>query len=105
MNDPNAVPGLIAILASATGELTRSSVLFTLAENIKDPRAVPILADHLSSTDESTQYLALEGLRNITHEEACSPSESWNTQNLESRVRQCKLWWKEEGKFQSWGSD
>ena len=62
------------------------------------------LADHLSSTDESTQYLALEGLRNITHEVACSPSESSNTENLEWRVRQCKLWWKEKGKFQPWGS-
>jgi hypothetical protein len=105
VNDPNAVPDLIAILASATGELTQFSVLFALAEKIKDPRAVPILADHLSSNDESTQYLALEGLRNITHEEACSPSESSDTQNLEWRVRQCKLWWKEKGKFQSWGGN
>jgi len=105
VNDPKAVPDLIAILAHAPGELSRTSVLTALAETIKDPRAVPILADHLSSTDESTQYLALEGLRNITHEVACSPSESSNTENLEWRVRQCKLWWKEKGKFQPWGSD
>jgi len=104
VSDPKAVPGLIAILASAAGELTRSSVLFALAENIKDPRAVPILADHLSSADESTPYLALEGLKNVTHEEACSPSESSNRKNLEWRVQQCKLWWEEKGKFESWGN-
>ena len=105
VSDPKAVPGLIAILASAAGDLTRSSALFALAENIKDPRAVPILGDHLSSADESTRYIALEGLRNITHEEACSPSESSNTQNLAWRAQQCKLWWEEKGKFQSWGKE
>jgi hypothetical protein len=105
VSDPNAVADLIAILARAPGELTRTSVLIALAENIKDPRAVPILADHLSSTDESIQYLALEGLRNITHEKACSPSESSNSRKLASRVQQCKLWWEEKGEFQSWGKE
>jgi len=105
VSDPKAVPDLIAILARAPGELNRTSVLIALAENIKDPRAVPILADHLSGDAESSQYLALEGLRNITHEEACSLSESSNTQNFESHIRQCKLWWEKKGKFQSWDKD
>lgn len=100
VSDPKAVPDLIAILSSAPGELTRSSVLIALSENIKDRRAVPILAEQLSRDDSS--YLALEGLKNITHEKACTPSVSSNTQKYEWRVRQCKLWWEEKGKFQSW---
>jgi hypothetical protein len=102
---PEAVPGLIAILTTAPGEITRFSVLTALGENIKDPRAVPILADHLSAADESSRYLALAGLRNIAHESACSPSDTADEQNLESRIRRCKLWWEEKGKFQSWGKD
>jgi hypothetical protein len=105
VSDPKAVPGLIAILTTAPGEATRSSVLTALGENIKDPRAVPILADHLSAADESSRYLALVGLRNIAHESACSPSDTATEQNLESRIRRCKLWWEEKGKFQSWGKD
>jgi len=102
---PEAVPGLIAILTTAAGEITRSSVLTALGANIKDPRAVPILADQLSAADESSRYLALVGLRNIAHDSACIPSDTANEQNLESRIRRCKLWWEEKGKFQSWGKD
>jgi hypothetical protein len=105
VNDPKAAPGLIAILTTAPGEITRFSVLTALGENIKDPRAVPILADHLSAADESSRYLALVGLRNIAHESACSPSDTATEQNLESRIRRCKLWWEEKGKFQAWGKD
>jgi hypothetical protein len=105
VSDPKAAPGLIAILTTAPGEITQSSVLTALGENIKDPRAVPILADHLSAADESSRYLALVGLRNISHDSSCSPSDTANEQNLESRIRRCKLWWEEKGKFQSWGKD
>ena len=105
VSDPNAVPDLIAILARAPGELTRLSVLTALAEKIRDPRALPILADHLSGDAESSQYLALEGLENITREKACSLPNGSNTQNFASRIRQCKLWWEEKGKFQSWDKD
>jgi hypothetical protein len=105
VSDPNAVPDLIAILARAPGELTRLSVLTALAEKIRDPRALPILADHLSGDAESSQYLALEGLENITREKACSVPNGSNTQNFASRIRQCKLWWEEKGKFQSWDKD
>jgi len=83
VSDSKAVPDLIAILASAPGEITRTSVLVALAEKIKDPRAVPILAGQLSREDSS--YLALEGLKNITHEKAFTPSMSSNTQKYEWR--------------------
>jgi HEAT repeats len=105
VSDSSAVPILIEILANAPGELTRTSVLTALGENIKDPRAVPILANHLSAADESLRYLALVGLWNIAQESACSPSDTANEQNLEARIRRCKLWWEERGKFQSWGKD
>jgi hypothetical protein len=104
VGNSKAVPDLIAILASAPGELTRYSVLIALAHKIKDPRAVPILAEHLSSSDKLS-YLALEGLKNITHEEACTSSNTLSTQKYEWRVRQCKLWWEQKGKFQSWSKN
>jgi HEAT repeat protein len=105
VSDPSAVPVLIEILANAPGELTRSSVLIALAENINDSRAVPTLAEHLSAADQSSRYLALEGLKNITHEEACALPKSSATQNFQWHIRRCKLWWEQEGKLQSWGKD
>jgi HEAT repeats len=105
VSDPSAVPILIEILTNAPGELTRTSVLIALAEKIKDARAVPTLAEHLSAADESSRYLALEGLKNITREEACALPNGSATQNFQWHIQQCKLWWEQKGKFQPWGKD
>lgn len=51
VTDATAVPDLIAILNSATGDLTRTCVLIALGEKLKDSRAVPSLASHLSDSD------------------------------------------------------
>jgi len=72
VTDPSTVPDLIAILKSAPSELTRAGVLIALGEKLKDPRAVPSLADHLSDPTRYARYDALDGLKNITHEGACT---------------------------------
>ena len=102
VKDSSAVPDLIAILKSAPSELTRSRVLITLGENLKDPRAVPSLATHLSDPDPYARYDALDGLKNITHEDACTLSPEWKEQDVEPQISRCKIWWEQVGKFRNW---
>jgi HEAT repeat protein len=102
VSDPSAVLDLLAILKSASGEMTRTCVLIALGEKLKDPRAVPSLASHLSDSDRYARYDALDGLKNITHEEACTLSRDWNEQDVEPQVSRCKLWWEQVGKFRDW---
>jgi HEAT repeat protein len=100
--DASAVPDLIAILDGSPGELTKGAVLTALGENLKDPRAVPTLGAHLSDPDHYVQYNALVGLRNITHEEACTLPAVWKESDVEPAILQCKLWWEQEGKLRTW---
>lgn len=100
--DERAVPGLIAILQSAPGGLTTSCVLMALGEKLKDPRAVPVLAAHLSDPDRYARYDALDGLRNLTHENACTLPRNWREQDIQPQISKCKAWWKQQGRFQSW---
>lgn len=103
--DPSAVPELIAILDSARSELTRTQVLIALGEKMKDARAVPALATHLSDSDLHARYDALDGLKNITHEEACTLSPDWNEQDVEPQISRCKIWWEQIGKFRNWSQN
>jgi hypothetical protein len=100
--DERAVPDLIAILQSAPGELTRSSVLVALGEKLKDPQAVPALAPYLSDSDRYARYDALDGLKNLTHENACTLPQDWREQDVEPQILKCKAWWEQEGRFESW---
>lgn len=102
VTDPSAVPDLIAILKNAPSELTRTRVLIALGEKLKDPRAVPSLAAHLSDPDLHARYDALDGLKNITHEEACTLSRDWKEQDVEPQISRCKIWWEQVGKFRNW---
>ncbi len=102
VTDPSAVPDLIAILKSGPSELTRSRVLIALGEELKDPRAVPSLADHLSDPDRQASYAALDGLKNITHENACTLPPEWKEQDVEQQKSRCKAWWEQVGKFRNW---
>jgi hypothetical protein len=65
VTDPGALPDLLAILNSAPSDLTRSCVLIALGQNLKDRRAVPTLAAHLSDAELHARYEALDGLKNI----------------------------------------
>jgi HEAT repeats len=102
VDDPRAVPDLIAILESAASEFTRNSVLIALGEKLKDPRAVPTLAAHLSDPDRYARYDSLVGLLNITHEEACTLPPEWKEEDVEPQISRCKFWWEQSGKFKSW---
>jgi len=102
VTDSSAVPDLLAILNSAPSDLTRSCVLIALGENLKDPRAVPGLAAHLSDPAVQDRYDALDGLKNITHEEACTLPREWKEQDVELQISRCKIWWEQVGKLRDW---
>jgi HEAT repeat protein len=102
VTDPTALPDLIAILQSAPGESTRDSVLTALGENLKDPRAVPSLAAHLSDPGGRARYVSLVGLKNITREEACTLAPDGKEADVEPQISRCKIWWEQAGKFRDW---
>ncbi|HEY2546271.1 MAG TPA: HEAT repeat domain-containing protein [Candidatus Acidoferrum sp.] len=102
VTDPSAVLDLLGILESAPGQVTRTCVLIALGEKLRDPQAVPSLAVHLSDSDHYGRYDALDGLKNITHEEACTLPPGWREQDVEPQVARCKIWWDEVGKFRDW---
>jgi hypothetical protein len=105
VNDPVAVPDLITILQSAPGDLTRDCVLTALGEKLKDPRAVPALAAHLSDPAPSASYRALDGLKNITHEEACTLPPQWKEQDVGPQISRCNTWWEQVGKHRNWSQN
>ena len=105
VTDSTAVPDLIAILNSAPSDLTRSRVLIALGEKLKDPRAVPSLAAHLSDPDSQASYAALDGLKNITHEEACTLPREWKEQDVDPQKSRCKIWWEQVGKLRDWSQN
>ena len=102
VTDAAAVPDLIAILDTAPGDSARSCALIALGEKLKDPRAVPSLANHLSDPDRYARYDALDGLKNITHESACTLPSHWVERDVEPQILKCKTWWEQKGKFRSW---
>jgi hypothetical protein len=103
--DTAAVPDLIAILESAPGEVTRSRILIALGERLKDSRAVPSLAKHLSDPDRYARYDALDGLKNITHESACTLPPDWQERDVEPQILKCRTWWEQVGRLRSWTPD
>jgi hypothetical protein len=105
ITDPAAVPDLIAILKSAPSELTRTSVLIALGERLRDPRAVPSLADHLSDPELHARYDALNGLRVITDEQACTLPREWKEQDVEPQISRCRIWWEQVGKSRNWSGN
>jgi HEAT repeat protein len=105
VTDPAAGAELIAILQSAPGEITRECALTALGEVLKDPRAVPSLAAHLSDPAPSAGYRALVGLMNITHEEACTLPREWKESDVEPQISLCKTWWEQVGKFRNWSQN
>jgi hypothetical protein len=102
VTDITAVPNLIAILDSSPGDLTRTRVLIALGQKLRDRRAVPSLAAHLSDPDRYARYDALDGIRSISHEGACTLPPDWKEQDVEPQISRCKTWWEQVGKYQDW---
>jgi hypothetical protein len=89
LRDPMAVPELIKILNGAPDELVRSCASQALME-IKDPRAVDSLADHLSDPSQYVRYNSLVGIGYITHAPPCTVTDPENAEKAEPL---CKSWW------------
>lgn len=111
VTDPATVPDLIAILQSAPGEITQACAMTAFGEVLKDPRAVPSLAAHLSdpvpssASTASPAYHALSGLKNITHEEACTLPPERGERGVQPQISRCTIWWEQVGKFRDWSQN
>jgi HEAT repeat protein len=90
LRDRVAVPKLIEILNGAPDELVRDCASQALME-IKDPRALDTLADHLSDPSQYVRYNSLIGMAYITHAPACPIA---NPEDPEKAELLCKTWWK-----------
>lgn len=101
VSNPDALPSLIAILESSHDELATSRILIALGQNLKDPRALPVLAEHLTDPIGNNRYRALEGMGRITDFPACIPT---SDHDYDSRIIDCKKWWDSTGKFKKWPS-
>jgi hypothetical protein len=89
LRDPMAVPELIEILNGAPDELVRSCASQALME-IKDPRALGTLADHLSDSSQYVRYNSLIGMGYITHAPPCTVTDPEDAEKAEPL---CKIWW------------
>ncbi len=102
VSDRSLAPELIAILNGSPGEITRQSALIALSENVKDPKSAPVLAEFLSDQSANIRYLAMEGLKNITEEDACTLPSEWAERDIDPQVKRCRDWWQQTGHLQTW---
>jgi hypothetical protein len=103
VKDPAALPDLLDIFDTASSDLARHTILNTVVDNFKDPRAIPTLVRSLSFSDPAIRYLGLAGLQNITHVPACAIDRS-GTEDQEVVYQReeaaCKAWWDQEKQHQ-----
>lgn len=100
LKDSSASPGLIAIAQSAPDSNARIYALAALGENIQSWEALPTIATRLADDDSGVRFYALNAMRAITREPACTlPMEPrWTDDMIEPQVRQCIAWWNGGGK-------
>ena len=100
VDDPTAVPELIAIANSAPGEIARYSALYALSEHIRDPKTVPVLANFLSDADPQVRFTSMVGMAYITHADACTLPAGWTENDVAPQVQRCLTWWQQSGHLQ-----
>ena len=76
MRDRRAIPALIEIVKAAPEPGTRASALKALGENLRASEALPAIAECLLELDRYVRYDALNAMRVITPEPACTRNES-----------------------------
>ncbi len=103
LRDRHAVPALIRIAQSAKASLVRDCAMAALAE-IKDPRSVPVAADHLSDPDSAIRFHALITISYVTNEPACMLPQDWKEQDVPVVIEKCKKWWSDTGSSRPWGA-
>ena len=59
-------------------------------------------AEMLTDLDRYARYDALDGLKNITREKACTLPRDWQEQDVEPQISRCKVWWEQVGKSRLW---
>jgi HEAT repeat protein len=99
LKDPSAVPGLIEIANTAPPAAAREGALSALGENIRAIESSPTMASHLADPDHGVRYYALNGMRLLTSEPACTlPTEPrWTEDMVDPQIQECRAWWEQTG--------
>ena len=100
LTDKSATAGLIEIANIAPQPVARVYAISALTEKIRAPESLPTVAFHLTDPDRSVRYHALNGMRLLTQEPACTlPTEPrWTEDMIEPQIQQCLVWWERVGK-------
>jgi hypothetical protein len=91
--------------ALRTGDVTvlpRVKELLAVGDHEWPERAI---SAHLSDSDSYARYDALDGLKNITKEKACTLPPEWREEDVEPQISRCKVWWEQVGKSRDWKQD
>ena len=99
LKDPTAVPGLIEIANTAPQADVRECALSALGENIRAIESLPTMASHLTDPDSIVRFYALNGMRTLTGEPACTlPTEPrWTEDMVDPQIQECRAWWEQTG--------
>jgi hypothetical protein len=73
-----------------------------LAETLKDPRALPAMAAHLSDENRQARYLALLGMQNARNEKDCHQPANLTEDEISQNAEHCKAWGDREGRLRDW---
>ena len=95
LKEDGAVAGLIEIANRAPQSTARQCAISALSEKIHAVESVSTMAAHLSDPDPVVRYYALNGMRILTRESACTlPMEPrWTEDMIEPQIRKCEDWW------------
>jgi len=105
VRDREAVPALIRILESAKAGWVRECAMSAL-QDIKDPRSLPVVVDHLIDSHAGVQYHALGTIKAITDAAECSlpPAANVNVSDsaIQAAAEACRTWWLQTGRTREW---
>ncbi len=95
LKDASAIAGLIEIANTAPQSAARECAISALSEKIHAVESVRTMAAHLTDPDPGVRYYALNGLRILTKEPACTlPMEPrWTEDMVEPQIQKCEDWW------------
>ena len=101
LKDRSATAGLIEIANTVPQAGAREGAISALGEGINAPESLPTLASHLADPDRGVRYCALNGMRLLTNEPACTlPVEPrWTEDMVEPQIQRCLIWWEQVGKL------
>jgi HEAT repeats len=101
LKDRSATTGLIEIANTAAQADARAAAISVLGEGIKAPESLPTMASHLADPDPHVRYEALNGMRLLTNEPACTlpMMPRWTEDMVEPQIRRCLIWWEAVGKM------